>query len=211
VDVMRKAADGTGPVEALLKNGAGGDPQSFAADGRSLVFAQQNGADLLLLAPGTGPAPLLANPGYNERNAVISPDGRWIAYESNEAGTYDIYVRPFPAVDSGRSKISDGGATRPLWSRTGRELFYTSTIENFSQLKMMAVAVQPGPSFVSSKPEALFNMQWYSLSIFASSYDVAPDGRFMLMKSATQDAADGRQRLIVVSNWIEEVKARSSR
>src|SRR4029079_3100201 len=117
----------TGPLEALTKNGTGGDPQSFAADGRSLVFGKQHGAEPLLLPPRTSPAPLLANPGYNERNAAISPDGRWIAYESNETGTYDIYVRPFPAVDSGRSKISDGGATRPLWSRTGRELFYTST------------------------------------------------------------------------------------
>ncbi|HJR59326.1 MAG TPA: protein kinase [Vicinamibacterales bacterium] len=210
VDIFRRAADGTGVVEPVTKDGAGGAPLSFSPDGRQLLFRKQpagGGADLALLSIGSAPSPLLANPGYNEQNGVISPDGRWIAYESNETAAVDIYVRPFPEVETGRWKISDGGGVRPMWSRSGRELFYTSIVDT-ARLPLMAVAISSGASFVSGKPQELFSVTPYTATLFASNYDHAPDGRFLFMKATGPGDAGGRQRFIVVSNWIDDVSAR---
>ena len=131
VDLFRKPADGTGAVEALTTNGRGGEPLSISPDGKQLVYRTgiglQNNDLMLLPLDGSGGAkPLLADPKFNERNGEISPDGRWIAYESDESGRGEVYVRPFPNVDAGRWAISSGGGTRPAWARSGRELFFES-------------------------------------------------------------------------------------
>ena len=95
---------------------------------------------------------------YLEIQPKISPDGRWMAYLSDESGKNEIYVRPFPEVNKGRWQISTSGGNSPLWSRDGRELFYRSADS------VMAVAVQTEPTFKPGKPEVLFRGTYVGLS-----------------------------------------------
>src|SRR5262245_24064009 len=125
--------------------------------------------------------PLVRTPAA-ERNAIVSPSGRWLAYEANDSGTFEIYVRPYPDVASGRWQVSTGGGTRPLWSRDGRELFYLSPTN-----ALMRVGVERAASWVATTPAMLLK----DGSVFTTpanpgrSYDVSPDGqRFLVLKPA---------------------------
>ena len=112
------------------------------------AVAMQTGRDLSVVLFGATPkvAPLIAT-SFNESNGDISPDGRWIAYQSDESGREEIYVRPFPDVDAGgRWQISPNGGSRPLWARNGRELFYLS-----ADHILMTVPVQTTPIFSAAR------------------------------------------------------------
>ncbi len=90
---------------------------------------------------------------FNELNAEVSPDGRWVAYQSNQTGKDQVYVQPFPKVDAGHWQVSTAGGTRPLWARSGRELFYESNGA------LMAVTVQAaGSIFSAGNPTKLFDL-----------------------------------------------------
>ena len=118
-----QAADGTGVVELLAESANSQFPTSFSPDGARLVFADSaSDIAVLTLADERQMAPLIQTT-FIERNGEISPDGRWLAYQSNESGQEEIYVRPFPDVDAGRWPVSTGGGSRPLWARSGEELF----------------------------------------------------------------------------------------
>jgi eukaryotic-like serine/threonine-protein kinase len=212
-DIFRKAADGTGPIEALSKNKSGGAPSSISPDGKFVVYrtgllTEPN--DLLLLSlDGSGKStPLLADPKFHERNGEISPDGRWIAYESDESGPFEVYVRPFPAVDTGRWQISSDGGGFPLWSRSGKELFYVATIGG-SVRRLMVVQIQPGQSFTYGKPQTLFDMSAYYAST-GRMIDISPDGkRFLMIKPVGIDPTI-HPSFVVVSHWVDEVRAKVS-
>jgi serine/threonine-protein kinase len=135
---------------------------------------------------------------FDQTHASLSPDGRWIAYASNESGRYEVYVRPFPDVASRKWPISQGGGTSPLWARTGRELFYRS------DEAMMVVAIETEPSLSAGAPTALFEASYFR-GIVSRHYDVAPDGeRFLMIKqSASEDAPD---EIRVVLNWFQELE-----
>jgi serine/threonine-protein kinase len=210
-DVYRKASDGTGTTEALTERLGGGDPRSLAPDGRSLVymgFSPQGAAELFLLPldPKGPPRGLFPDVKFYEYNAGISPDGRWLAYDSNESGQWEVYVRPFPAVDSGRWQISSEGGTRPLWSRSGRELFFLNAAK-----RMAVVAVQPGAAFAYAKAQLLFDATHYTWGGDPFRYfDISADGkRFLMIKNpdATSDAAT-HPSIVVVSNWFDELRVR---
>ena len=112
--------------------------------------------------------------------AEISPDGRYLAYQSDESGRYEVYVRPFPQVDRGRWQISTGGATRPVWARSGRELFYLD-----ESGALTAVPVQTsGPTFIVGSPATVFDTKYVEPNP-ARHYDVSPDGqRFLMLKDS---------------------------
>jgi len=136
-----KAADGTGEVETLVESSRQ-MPMAFSPDGTALVFNDWNssGFDLGLLSlEGERTSTLLMETEFTERNAALSPDGRWIAYESDESGQYEVYVRPFPDVNGGRWQVSSGGGAWPLWSPDGQELFYAGSEG------MMAVPIETEP------------------------------------------------------------------
>jgi hypothetical protein len=141
------------------------------------------------------PRPLLARP-VNDREAEFSPDGRWVAWVSDESGAEEVYVASYPDLVD-KLAISTGGGTAPKWSRDGRELFYRQGDA------LMAVAVDTSRGFRAAKPTRLFAGSYTGVGR-ADVFDVAPDGRrFVMVKS---DEAATLQQLTVVHNWFEELK-----
>ena len=135
---------------------------------------------------------------------TLSPDGRWLAYQSDETGNSQIYVRPFPAVDEGRWQISSAGGDEPLWSRDGRELFFRGRSG-----EMMTVRVTTAPTFSAEAPRALFPAGEYARSASYRGYDVSPDGRRFLMLRPIVDSVEAApNRVVVVDNWFEELRSR---
>ncbi len=132
----------------------------------------------------------------------ISPDGRYIAYQSNESGQFQVYVRPFPKVDAGRWQVSTSGGTRPVWSRNGRELFY----EDLSGV-LTAVPVQTtGSTFTGGNPTKLLSTR-YAAPGNQRPYDVSADGqRFLVIKDNTTDDKATPASLVVVEHWFDELR-----
>ena len=132
---------------------------------------------------------------FNELNGEISPDGRWVAYQSNESGQDEIYVRPFPDADRGRWQMSTGGGTRPLWARSGKELFYLGPSG-----AVMSVAVEGGSTFRAGNPTRLFEGRYFAARICSGrTYDVSPDGqRFLMIKPVGARSRPPRRR---ASSW----------
>ncbi len=202
--VFWRPADGTGMEERLY---AGGIPMSFLPDGKSLIVGYGEEQDLgLLPLDGKGQATPLFQTTFSEGPAEISPDGRWLAYRSNESGQNQVYVRPFPDVNSGRWQVSPAGGTHPAWARSGRELFYLD-----ANGALTAVSIQTTPTFGAGNPMKLFDTRYLSAS-GARSYDVSPDGqRFLMIKdmpAGNQTANAPPASMVVVLNWFEELKAR---
>jgi serine/threonine-protein kinase len=160
---------------------------------------------LLTLTPPGRVEPLLETP-FDERGGIVSPDGRWLAYESNTAGRYEIYVRPFPKVGAGQWQVSNAGGVQPLWARTGRELFYVAP-----DGALMTVPVDPrGTAWSAGSAMKLIAGRYYTgAGVYSTRhYDVSPDGqRFLMIKeaSATNETATPPQ-IIVVQHWTEELK-----
>ena len=145
--------------------------------------------------------PLLRTPTI-ERNGEVSPDGRWLAYESDESGRSEVYVRPFPAVASGRWQVSTGGGTRPFWAHDGRELFFNGGADG----ALTRVGVEGGSTFTATAPTKLLEPRYYTggSGRTARMGDVSADGRrFLMLKSASEGASTS---LVVVLNWTEELK-----
>jgi serine/threonine-protein kinase len=178
-------------------------PYAITSD-RTLLFGEPGSPpfDLwaLPLAGDRVPRPVLNDP-HNEHNGEVSPDGRWLAYQSDESGSNEIYVRRFPSLDS-RQQMSSGGGTRPVWAKSGRELFYLRIDGT-----MVAVPIDrsDGASLVTGAAKALFTGQYYALQA-GRSYDVSRDGkRFLMIKDAASQAAAPVQ-LTFVLNWTEDLK-----
>jgi Tol biopolymer transport system component len=144
------------------------------------------------------PRPFLKTP-FNERAARLSPDGRWLAYVSNESGRDEIYVQPFPGP-GGKWQISASGGNEPVWSRDGRELFYRSGE------KMMAVSVVFGETFSAENPRLLFEGHFVPSRRGDAAYDVSPDGQRFLMVKRVQESIP--TQLNIILNWFEELKRR---
>jgi Tol biopolymer transport system component len=205
-DILRKSTDGTGTAEALTQRLAGGFPLSVSPDRKSVVYrgTSDHGLFLLPLDPKGEAHALILDPKSNALNAEISPDGRWIAYDSNESGRNEVYVRPFPAVDTGRWQISSEGGTRPLWARSGRELFFATT-----QNRMITVPIVAGSTFTFGQPQQLFDYNAYASSFNGRPFDISADGkRFLMTKAVSGDGTSARPSIVVVTNWFDEVKAR---
>jgi serine/threonine-protein kinase len=166
---------------------------SWAPDGRVLIFSeltQESGWDIWTQAMGGEPClkPFLQTP-FNETNPRFSPDGSWVAYESDETGRTEVYALPFPGP--GRKwRISTDGGTQPLWARDGRELFYRDGDA------IMGVTIQTSPSFSPARPRLLFRKGSGTAQPYA--YDVAPDGLFLMIEALPPPDLGP---LMVVLNW----------
>ena len=137
----------------------------------------------------------------------VSPDGRWMAYMSDESGRFEIYIRPFPDVNNGKWQVSRGGGTEPIWSRDGSELFYRSGDA------IMVVSVKTEPSISLETPKMLFRGERvYISNAFFTYWDIHPDGnRFLMIKDpisgVPREGRSGRT-INIVLNWFEELKQR---
>jgi serine/threonine-protein kinase len=180
----------------VIRRGA----SSASAGGRDIFGVRQGGGDTAL-------TPIVVTP-YDESAFAISPDGRWIAYHSDETGRSEVFVRPFPNTNSAKEQISTEGGRAPLWSRDGRELFYLRADNT-----MMAVPVAAGGEWRRAEARALFQLRSEFLLLepnYYTPWDVAPDGRFIFARSR-EGSRDRRAPLIVIENWVEEVKAKVPR
>jgi eukaryotic-like serine/threonine-protein kinase len=205
-----QAADGTGTPERLTDRSTLQVPTSFTPDGTRLIFFEQGAGSkpalgVVNLTGDRHADPLLPGP-QAALNGEVSPDGKWLAYQSDESKQADeVYVRPFPNVDGGRVQVSIGGGTSPAWARSGRELFYY-----VAPGKIMAVSVQPGTTLTFGTPHVVVDGRYLTPQI-GRNYDVSPDGkRFLLIKDATpastSSSAPTSSELVVVLNWSEELK-----
>jgi len=177
---------------------------AWSPDGQWLVFRtddQEAGAgDIMGIRPGVDSVPraLVATPAA-EVSPAVSPDGRWLAYTSNESGRREIYVRPFPETATARYQISTEGGISPVWSPSGRELFFIEDAQ-----RMVSVPVTPGASFQAGAPVVLFSVADYLANPFHPYYTLAPDGRF-LMSRRREGTNLG---VVVVFNFLDELKRR---
>ena len=146
--------------------------------------------------------PLVQSP-FNERNGSVSPDGRWLAYEANDSGRVEVYVRPFPDVNSGRWTVSTNGGTRPIWAPSGEELVYVSPTG-----ALMRVGVARGASWVATTPTQVVKEGYYTIpQWWGLSYDISPDGQqFLMLKEGGIDGTAAPASIIVVQHWVEELK-----
>jgi Tol biopolymer transport system component len=200
-----KNGDGSGEQEqlAIITNHA--HLSSVSRDGKWLAYTlyeSESRADIYLL-PLSGdrkPQVYLKTP-FNEREAKFSPDGRWMAYASDESGRDEVYVQTFPP-GGGKWQVSVEGGYAPLWAPNGKELFFRN--EN----KVMAVAYTSAPAFTPTPPRLLFEGRFEAHPRREGIYDVSPDGqRFLMIKSASQEG--GLNQLNVVLNWGQELKVRA--
>jgi serine/threonine-protein kinase len=197
-DIYVRAADASTQARRVLARDGAQYPGPWLEDGRSLIFADDhstNRSDIWLLPADSDPRPLIATQAH-EISPALSPDGRWLAYTSDETGHQEVHIRPFPNIDDGKWVVSTGGGISPVWSPTVRELFY------MSGRALMSVAVNTqGPDFSAAKPERLFEGPFETGS---PQFDISPDSSYFVMVEADPDARP--TQIHAVLNWIEELK-----
>jgi serine/threonine-protein kinase len=196
-----QAADGSGAPQLIAPKAdpRGEFPNGFAKDGGLLYTV--GAIDIgVLKTDGSGARRMLVDSPAIERNAAVSPDGRWFAFESNRTGRNEIYVRPYPNAQDGEWKVTRDGGITPVWSRDGKELFYWKV--SGPGVSVNAIPITATTVFAFGESLELFTGS-YAQTSWDTSYDVAPDGRFLLMKNV---GAPAREEVIVVQNWIEELK-----
>jgi serine/threonine-protein kinase len=229
--VYKQAADGTGTVDRLSTSATPQWPTSITPDGAwlagfdllprtvpNVVFLPLTPAPV---RPSSDPAPLdqargrpgvsqspvepLAETRFNGAMADFSPNGRYLAYQSNESGRSEIHVRPFPRVDNGRWQVSTAGGTRPVWARSGRELFY---LDASNALTAVPVGTSE-PTISIGSPAKVFDTK-YAEPNPSRHFDVSADGqRFLMLKaSATGDPTATPVSMVLVEHWFEELKQR---
>jgi dipeptidyl aminopeptidase/acylaminoacyl peptidase len=202
-DIYSKLADGSAEAEPLLIREQDQFPSSWSVDGNILAFTERNfesGTDIWILhRDGETPEPFLVT-AFNEDVPAFSPDGRWLAYQSDESGRYEVYAQPFPGPGR-RWPISTNGGREPVWSSKESELFYRNGDS------LMVVAIETDPVFTPGVPRFLFEWRFRpaAFQVGARAYDVTPDGRrFVMLRAEQEELAE----LNVVLNWFEQLKAK---
>jgi eukaryotic-like serine/threonine-protein kinase len=201
-NVFSIAADGSTLQPTRLTTSANEQaPEAWGPDGRSIMIHEvspKTGFDLLLLDLDTKQLRPWLQTEFDEDEAVFAPDGRWVSYVSNQTGRAEVWVRPFPGPGAPIRVSSDGGR-EPLWSHNGSELFYQS-----GRKLMVAEVAAREPEVRFKTPEMLFEGGFvpYDPNV-PRTYDVAPDGRFLMIQESTQPVA---QTLVIVQHFDEELK-----
>jgi eukaryotic-like serine/threonine-protein kinase len=216
-DLYQKRADGTGVEKLVLDLALGIYEGIWSRDGRWLVvrtggtLGVVGGRDIYAIRPGVDstPMPLVNTPAFDEAAIALSPDGRWLAYESNETGRTEIYVRTFPTVEAGKWQVSTSGGVAPLWNPRGRELLYVN-----GSREMVSVPIPPGLAFRPGAQRTLFRMRdelYLGDHENYTPYDIGRDGNRFVMARRVRSAASQPAPTIIVENWFEELKQRVGR
>jgi serine/threonine-protein kinase len=202
-------ADGSGVPERLSIGSTLQGPDSFSPDGKRLVFhtplVVPHDIGMLNLE-GERREEMLLKTKFDESNGAVSPDGHWLAYQSDESGHAEVYLAPFPDVNTSKRQVSTRGGTRPLWSKDGRELFYYVAPDT-----IMALPVRLGADVVLGNPQVVVKGPYAVAVNTGRHYDVSPDGkRFLLLKDVP--TPDGQKpaapEIHLVQHWGEELKAK---
>ena len=210
-------SDGAGNAQRLTQTKYNQFAGSWRPDGKVLAFRQQSpdsrwgivtlpieGDEKSGWKPGE-PKPFV-NSAFAEEDPAFSPDGRWLAYMSNESGNNELYVRPFPGP-GGKWQISTGGGSLPRWSRNGKELFYRTLDSRI----MVATYTASGDSFHAEKPQSWSPGQFTSLGTSTYNYDIHPDGkRFAVLKTPDMGQATTVYKVNFVFNFFDEVRRRTA-
>ena len=205
-------ADGIGKAELLTRSKNAQVPMSWHPTGRALAYGEENPesrADILILPvegdeasgwkPGK-PTIFLASP-FDEWGAAFSPDGRWLAYASNESGRPEVYVRPFSGSGE-KMQVSTGGGMHPTWSRNGKELFYQHASD---WTLMVATYVAEGDSFRAEKPQKAGRLPRRGMGM--PGFDLHPDGQRFAVLMAAQEPTEARQdHIVLIPHFIEELR-----
>jgi Tol biopolymer transport system component len=211
--LYRKSADNAGGDELLFESDTPKRPSSLSSDGRTLVFLSldpKTSQDIwtLSLSNDRRATPWAQTP-FNENQGVVSPDGRWIAYFSNETGQTEVYVRPFPS-GAGKWQVSKDGGGFPIWRGDGRELFYTTrqgTAIAAVDIKAGAASLEAGRiKTLFEERTRLTNPGGGGTHPFTN-YAVSPDGqRVLIARAATREGDSGPAAIAVVANWAADIK-----
>jgi len=202
-ELFWRPADGTGSDERFLarsKDLTDLRGNGWSADGKQLLFTEVSGTSAIwrMVIERPSDAKVLVK---SDSPSPVSLDGGWIAYQSNVSGRTEIYVERYPELGR-RQQISTGGGMRPLWSHDGRELFFGSP----DGRQMFAVAVQSGTTLIAGRPQVLFESAMF-VAPGGRPYDLAPDGRFLIIRSGEADAGGATApQIVVVQHWFEELK-----
>jgi len=202
-DIYEKSSSGAGQERAVFRSNQDKFLTDWSLDGRFLVFhtpGPKTGWDVWVL-PMTGDRKPMAfaQTEFSEVQGQLSPDGRWMAYASDESGRMEVYVQPFPA-SGGKWQISTGGGSQPRWRRDGKELFYVS-----ADKRLMAVEVKADATFEAGVPKGLFGTRFLpAAASHLLSYAVAGDGqRFLVTRLVEEEPAIP---ITVVMNWTAGLK-----
>jgi serine/threonine-protein kinase len=194
--------DGSSPMERLTASDFNQFPGSWSPDAKKVALVEMHpgtGDDIAVLDVGSGRVTPFLNSPFNERYPEISPDGRWLAYTSDESKRYEVYVRPFPGPGT-KYPVSSEGGVQPLWARDGRQLFYRW------EDQVWVVDIRTDGAFATSKPRLLFNHPGYYISGPIRSYDLSFDGQRFLMMKLEQRTPSPVTEMILVQSWFEELK-----
>jgi serine/threonine protein kinase/Tol biopolymer transport system component len=197
-----QAYDGSSPMERLTTSKYYQIPGSLSSDGETVAFMEippDTGFDIAVIDLRSKRVTPFLNSKFDERYPEFSPDGRWIAYSSDESKRSEVYVRPFPDLGMKRTQVSSEGGIMPLWARNGKQLFYRW------QDQMWVVDVRTDGGFGTSKPRKLFEKPGYFAAVFRT-YDLSLDGQRFLMVKAEQRKPTPVTEMILMQNWFEELK-----
>jgi serine/threonine-protein kinase len=209
-DVYARNVDGSGGDHRMAHLDRPVQEVVWSADGRWLLLrtesASRGGGDILAVRTTGDSTPVpMAVSQFAELTPALSPDGRWLAYISDEAGTPELYVRPFATGDAGRWQVSNDGASSPVWSRDGKELYFINGSGD-----VVAAQVAPGGTFTVPALKPLFSATRFGPQIYHQVFDVTKDGRFIFLGSPSAGTARSAQ-LVEVDNWLGDLKTRLAR
>ena len=204
-NIYWQPVDGSSPIERLTQSEHNQFSGSWSPDGETLAFVEsqpESGFHICLLNVRDRSVTPYLNSRFSERHPEFSPDGRWMAYSSDESGSSEVYVQPFPGGGS-KYQISDKGGDQPLWTRNGKQLFYRwGTPTN----QVWSVDVQTGSSFSASKPRLVFEQPGYLSSTPIRGWDISADGERFLMVKPEERKPQPLTEMVLVQNWLEELR-----
>jgi serine/threonine-protein kinase len=214
-DVWTRRADGSGDAELIFDHEASLAEAVWSPNGEWLILRTAGPSaagrrDIIGLRPGADsvPRPLVVSE-FNESSPAVSPDGRWLAYQSNETGLQEVFIRPFPDTEGRKIQVSNGGGRSPVWAHSGLELFYvTDESPSTAARDLMVAEIRRGPPMAVGQRRVLFSVPaGFNFASANTSYLITNDDqRFLMARMADTGEEQNQGELIVIQNFFEEVK-----